>query len=73
MSVPDRCLSFYFIHDMPLYLQTDTDIYTDDTITHTAGKKLEVVEPRLQISAGDFNTWCIDNNMGFIMVKRIHS
>ena len=49
---------------MPLQLQTDTDIYADDTITHTAGKKLEVVEPKLQISAGDFNTWCIDNNMG---------
>ena len=23
-----------------------------------------MVEPKLQISAGDFNTWCIDNNMG---------
>ena len=50
---------------MPLHLQTDIDIYADDTITHTAGKKLEVVEPRIQMSAGDFNTWCIDNNMGF--------
>ena len=39
-------------------------IYADDTITHTAGKKLEVVEPKLQISAGDFNTWCIENNTG---------
>ena len=27
-------------------------------------KKLEVVEPKLQNSADDFNTWCIDNNMG---------
>ena len=27
-------------------------------------KKLEVVEPKLQINAGDFNTWCIDNYMG---------
>ena len=25
---------------------------------------MEVVEPELQISAGDFNTWCIDDNMG---------
>ena len=25
---------------------------------------MEVVEPKLQISAGNFNTWCIDNNMG---------
>ena len=27
------------INDMPLELQTDTDIYADDTITHTVGKK----------------------------------
>ena len=49
---------------MPLQLQTDTDIYADDIITHTVGKKLEVVESKLQNSADDFNTWCIDNNMG---------
>ena len=49
---------------MSLQLQTDTDIYADDTITHTAGKNMEAVEPKLQISAGDFNTWCIENNMG---------
>ena len=39
-------------------------MYADDTITHTAGKTLEVVEPKLLISAGEFNTWCFDNNMG---------
>ena len=44
-------------NDMPLQLQTDTDIYADDTI-------VKVVEPKLQNSADDFNTWCIDYNMG---------
>ena len=53
-----------FINGMPVHLQTDIDMYADDTITHTAGKRLDVVEPKLQISAGDFNTWCIDDNMG---------
>ena len=53
-----------FINDMQLHKQTDIDMYADDTITHTAGKTLEVVEPKLQISAGDINTWCIDNKMG---------
>ena len=56
-----------------LHLQTDIDMYADDTITHTAGKTLEVVERKLQISAGDFDTWCIDIIWGFIMVKHIHS
>ena len=63
-SVLGPVLFLIFINDMPLQLQTDTDIYADDTITHTVGKKLEVVEPKLQNSADDFNTWCIDNNMG---------
>ena len=55
-----------------MLLQTDTDIYADDTINHTAGEKLEVVEPRLQMSAGDFNTWCIDNNMA-VHYNKTHS
>ena len=62
-SVLGLVLFLIFINDMSLQLQTDTDIYADDTITHTVGKKLEAVEPKLQNSADDFNTWCIDNNM----------
>ena len=63
-SVLGPVLFLIFINDMSLQLQTDTDIYTDDSITHTAGKKLEVVEPKLQISADYFKTGFIDNNMG---------
>ena len=66
-------LFLIFINDMPLQLQSDTDIYADDTITHTVGKKLEVVEPKLQNSADD----CIDDasiiKWEFIMVKHMHS
>ena len=61
-SVLGPVLFVIFINAMPLHLQTDIDMYADNTITHTAGKT--VVEPKLQITAGDFNAWCIDNNMG---------
>ena len=44
-SVLGPVLFRIFINDMPLQLQTDTDIYADDTIIHIVGKKLEVVEP----------------------------
>ena len=63
-SVLGQVLFLIFINNMPLQSRTDTDMYADDTITHTAGKKLKVVQPKLQTSAGDFNTWCIENNMG---------
>ena len=62
-SVLEPVLFIIFINNMPLQLQMDTDIYSDGTITYTVGKLLEVVEPKLQNSAVDFNTWCIDNNM----------
>ena len=57
-SVLGPVLFLIFINDISLQLQTDTDMYFDDTSTHTAGIKLEVVQPKLQISAG------IKNNMG---------
>ena len=38
-SVLGPVLFLIFINDMPLQLQTNTDIYADNTITHTAGKK----------------------------------
>ena len=46
-SVLGSVLFLIFIKDMPLQLQMDSDIYADDTITHTVGKKLKVVEPKL--------------------------
>ena len=49
---------------MPLHLDTDIDLYADDTINHCAGKTTDVIEPKLQVSTCDFNTWCTDNNMG---------
>ena len=48
---------------MPLHLDTDIDLYADDTINHCAGKTTDVIEPKLQVSTCDFNTWCTDNNM----------
>ena len=49
---------------MPLHLETDTDLYADDTISHTVGKTTDVIEPKLQVRTCDFYTWCAKNNMG---------
>ena len=61
-SVLGPLLFLIFVNDMPLHLDTDTDLYANDTFT--AGKTTEVIVPKLQVSTCDFNTWCTDNNMG---------
>ena len=70
-SVLGPVLFLIFINDMSLQLQTDKDIYADDTITHTAGKKLEVVEPSYKsvtsIHGASKIIW------EFIMAKHMHS
>ena len=74
-SVLGPVMFLIFINDMLLQLQTDTDIYADDTITHIAGKILEVVEPNLSyksvlvtsIHGASIIIW------EFIMVKHMHS
>ena len=49
---------------MPLHLDTDIDLYADNTINHTTGKTTDVIKPKLQVSTCDFNTWCTNNNVG---------
>ena len=51
-SILRPVLFLIFINDLPLHLETDTDLYVDDTITHTADKSLRVVETKFQ--ARDF-------------------
>ena len=58
-----------FINDMPLHLDKDTDLYVGDTFNHTAGKTTEEIEPKLQVSTCDFNTWCTDNKLGVFLYQ----
>ena len=63
-SVLGPLLFLIFINDMPLHLDADIDLYADDTINHCTGKTTDIIEPKLQVSTCDFNTWCTGNNMG---------
>ena len=56
-------LFLIFINYLPLHLETDTDLYADETITHAADKSLRVGETKLQGSAIKFYSWCIDHSV----------
>ena len=73
-SVLGPILFLIFINDMPLQLQTDTDIYADETSTHTVGKKnwkwLNLSYTTVQMTSihdASIIIW------EFIMVKHMHS
>ena len=60
---------------MPLHLDTDIDLYADDTINHCAGKTTDVIEPKLQVSTCDVRTLILGAPITiwvFIMVKHTH-
>ena len=71
-SVLGPILFLIFINDMPLQLQMNTDIYADDTITHT-GKKwkwLNLSYKSVQVTSINGASIII---WEFIMVKHMHS
>ena len=72
-SVLGPVLFLIFMNDMPLQLQTDTDIYAYDTITHTADKNwkwLNLSYKTVQMTSIHGASMMI---WEFIMVKHMHS
>ena len=62
-----------FINDLPLCTNdVDVDIYADDTIIHSANKRVIVVKSNLQNGANGFISWCISNNMFIYILKTLY-
>ena len=72
-SVLAPILFLIYINGMPLQLQTDTDIYADETITHAVGKNWKWLNlsyktvQMISIHGAPIIIW------EFIMVKHMHS
>ena len=63
-SVLGPALFLIFINDMPLLIyEAYAEIYADDTIVHTASTDEKVIETKLQVSATNFKSWCLQHKI----------
>ena len=63
-------LFLIFINDMPLFInEAYAEIYADDTTVHTASKDEKVIETKLQVSATNFKSWCLQHKMFVHLAK----
>ena len=70
-SVLGPVLFFIFINDMPLFInEAYAEVYADDTAVHAAHKDQNVVKIKLQNSAIDYKSWCIQHKM-FVNLTKI--
>ena len=69
-SVLGPALFLIFINDMPLFInEAYTEIYADDTTVHTVSKDKKVIETKLQVSATNFKSWCLQHKIIFHLAK----
>ena len=69
-SVLGPALFLIFINDMPLFInEAYAEIYADDTTVHTASKDEKVIETKLQVSATNFKSWCLQHKMFVHLAK----
>ena len=69
-SVLGPALFLIFIKGMPLFTnEAYTEIYADDTTVHAASKDEKVIEIKLQVSAINFKTRCLQHKMFVHLAK----
>ncbi len=59
-SILGPLLFIIFMNDLPLYVNSDIDMYADDSTLHTAAKTLDELELILN---NDVSKWCKQNRM----------
>ncbi|CAB3994751.1 Hypothetical predicted protein [Paramuricea clavata] len=52
-----------FINDLPLYANSNTDMYADDSTIHTSARTVEELNNKLTEDMTNVQAWCTDNNM----------
>jgi hypothetical protein len=52
-----------FINDLPLYVNSNTDMYADDSTIYSSAKTIEELNVKLTHDMSNVHTWCTNNNM----------
>ena len=56
-------LFIMFINDLPLYVNSNTDMYADDSTIHTSARTVKELNNKLTEDMTNVQAWCTNNNM----------
>ena len=51
------------MNDLPLHIDTNIDMFADDSTLYTSGHNVDEIQHRLQTNLNAVTTWCADNRM----------
>ena len=63
VSILSPLLFIAFINDLPLYVNSNTDMYADDSTIYSNAKTIEELNVKLTHDMSNVHTWCNNNNM----------
>ena len=62
-SILGPLLFIMLINDLPLYVNSNTDMYADDSTIHTSARTVEELNNKLTEDMTNVQAWCTNNNM----------
>ena len=68
-SILGPLLFLLYVNDLPLEINSDTDMYADDTTFHCKGKDINEIQLILQSDINKTQRWCMKNNMAINPTK----
>ena len=68
-SILGPLLFLLYVNDLPLEINSDTDMYADDSTFHCKGKDINEIQLILQSDINKTQRWCMKNNMAINPTK----